>query len=174
MQFTPGQTVIHPHHGPAAVIGATTRTIRGAAVDYIELQILETGLNICIPLSKAAEIGIRPVACTSMIDELVTVLTQTSGPEEKQWARRFKAQRMEIATGDPLRIAAVVRDMLRRREDRGLSLAEKELLREASAPLLAEIAIAVDASEENALAMVQSLVFDGTTDGPDNLTPIAA
>lgn len=174
MQFTEGQTVIHPHHGPAAVVGATTRTIRGAAVEYIELQICETGLNICIPLSKAEEIGIRAVACTSMLDELVSILTQESGPQEKQWARRIKAQRMEVATGDPMRIAAVVRDLLRRREERGISLKEKDLLKEASTPLVAEIAIAVEAPEAKARAVVQSLVLEGNADVLSRLDELEA
>lgn len=177
MQFTEGQTVIHPHHGPAKVIGAITRTIRGTAVDYIELLICNTGLNICIPVVKATEIGIRAVAGTSMLDELVCVLTRPSGPQETQWARRFKAQRMEVATGDPMRIAAVVRDLLRRREERGISLAEKDLLKEASAPLLAEIALAVEAPEDKARAVVTALVLEGSPavlDHLDDLDPIAA
>lgn len=177
MQFTEGQTVIHPHHGPATVLGSTTRTIRGTAVDYIELRICETGLNICIPVAKATEIGIRAVAGTVMLDELVDVLIRPSGPEEKQWARRFKAQRMEVATGDPMRIAAVVRDLLRRREERGISLAEKDLLKEASAPLLAEIALAVEAPEGKARAVVTALVLDGCVEvlnHLDDLEPVAA
>jgi hypothetical protein len=44
--------------------------------------------------------------------------------------------------------AAVVRDLIRRRDDRGLSLAEKEMLNETARPLVAEIAVAVKTSEE--------------------------
>lgn len=177
MQLTEGQTVIHPHHGPATVLGTTVRKIRGEAVDYIELRICETGLNICIPLAKATESGLRAVAGEAMLDDLVQVLTQTSGAVEKQWARRFKAQRMEVATGDPLRIAAVVRDLLRRREEKGISLAEKDLLKDASTPLLAEIALAVETSEAKARAVVESLVLEGDAkvlDRLDDIEPIAA
>lgn len=177
MRLTEGQTVIHPHHGPATVLGTTTRTIRGEAVEYIELRICETGLTICIPLAKATQSGLRAVAGEALLDDLVAVLTKPSGPVEKQWARRFKAQRMEVATGDPLRVAAVVRDLLRRREEKGISLAEKDLLREASTPLLAEIALAVNASEDKARAVVESLVLVGDAtvlDRLDDIDPVAA
>lgn len=177
MQLTEGQTVIHPHHGPATVLGTTVRKVRGASVDYIELRICETGLNVCIPLAKATESGLRAVAGGAMLDELIQVLTEASGPVEKQWARRFKAQRMEVATGDPLRVAAVVRDLLRRREDNGISLAEKDLLKEASTPLLAEIAIAVQIDEAKARAVVVSLVLEGDAevlDRLDDIEPLAA
>jgi CarD family transcriptional regulator len=177
LQLTEGLTVIHPHHGPATVLGATTRKIRGEAVEYIELRICETGLNICIPLAKAQESGLRAVAGDAMLDDLVGVLTQPSGPVEKQWARRFKAQRMEVATGDPMRIAAVVRDLVRRREEHGISLGERDLLKEAAAPLVAEIALAVNISESKARAAVESLVLEGDADvlnHLDDIEPLAA
>lgn len=161
MQFDQGQTVIHPQHGPAVVTGTMSRTIKGNVIDYIELTVCETGLAVSIPLSKCDDVGIRAVAGSSMLAEIVGVLTAPTGAIETQWARRYKAQRMEAATGDPLRIAAVVRDLIRRREERGMSLAERDLLREASAPLLAEIALATDASEEKAKLVLFKLVMEG-------------
>ena len=83
------------------------------------------------------------MACAAQLADLTTVLCAESPPAEPQWARRVKGRRIELATGDPLRIAAVVRDLIRRRDERGLSLAEKDLLQEGVAPLVAEVAIAV-------------------------------
>lgn len=164
MQLTQGTTVIHPHHGPAVVGGRTSRTIKGNVIEYVEFTICETGLNICVPEARIEEIGIRAIAGQSMLDDLASVLTAPTGAIENQWARRYKAQRMEAATGDPLRIAAVVRDLIRRREERGMSLAERDLLKEASAPLLAEIALAVDTTEDKARLIIHRLVMDGSTE----------
>ncbi|MDO5498281.1 MAG: CarD family transcriptional regulator [Propionibacteriaceae bacterium] len=177
MEFTEGQTVIHPHHGPALVTGSTTRKVRGEAVDYLELEIRETGMSVCLPVAKAEEIGLRKVAGASLLEELVSVLCGPSCEQESQWSRRMKAQRMEVATGDPTRIAGVVRDLVRRREERGLSLAEKELLKEASAPLVAEIAIAVSVTPDQARAVMQTLVLEGSSDVLDRIDevePVAA
>lgn len=160
MQFTTGQTVIHPHHGPATIKGQTVRTVRGEEVEYLNLEISESGMSVCLPAAKAEEIGLRTVADSSLLDELVAVLCGPSCAQETQWSRRMKAQRMEVATGDPIRIACVVRDLLRRREERGLSLAEKDLLKEASAPLIAEIAIAVDTPSDQARVVMHTLVLE--------------
>ena len=171
MQFTQGQTVIHPHHGPAVIDALTSRTIKDRVIEYVEMTICETRLSISIPLAKAAEVGIRAVAGRGMLAELAEVLCAPTGAIENQWARRYKAQRMEAATGDPLRIAAVVRDLIRRREERGMSLAERDLLKEASAPLLAEIALATDATEESE-AVLTALVMEGNPEVLDNLDDI--
>lgn len=164
MQFNEGQTVIHPHHGPAVITGSMVRTVRGAAVEYLNLEIQATGMSVCMPVDKIEELGLRAVAGNGMLDQLADVLCGPSCAQETQWARRMKAQRMEVATGDPVRIAAVVRDLLRRREERGLSLAEKDLLKEASAPLVAEIAIAVNATEDEAREVMRALAIDACRD----------
>lgn len=177
MEFTVGQTVIHPHHGPARITGTASRTVRGASVDYLDLEICDTGMSVCMPVAKAEEIGLRTVAGKSLLDELVTVLCGPSCQQENQWSRRMKAQRMEVATGDPVRIACVVRDLVRRREERGLSLAEKELLKEASAPLVAEIALAVAKSADQARAVMLALVLEASPevlDRIDEVEPVAA
>lgn len=164
MQFTLGQTVIHPHHGPATVQGFVCRTLKGRSIDYVNLEVQANGMGVSVPLSSLDEVGIRQVACASMLADLAVVLCADSPTAENQWARRVKGQRIEIATGDPIRIAAVVRDLIRRRDDRGLSLAEKEMLNEAARPLIAEIAVAVKTSEDEAHELIEVLVAEGTDD----------
>ncbi|NLA29858.1 MAG: hypothetical protein GX875_09440 [Propionibacterium sp.] len=160
MKFHVGQTVIHPHHGPAEVAKVMTRTVRGERVEYAELEIVSSRLVISIPISKAVEIGIRDVAGTHELDKLADVLSGPTVGEEPQWSRRYKANRASIASGDPLQLAAVVRDLVRRRERGSLSLGEKDLLKEAAAPLLAEIALAIDVSEDDAREVIHSMILD--------------
>ena len=160
MQFSIGQTVIHPHHGPATVTGLMSRTIKGKVIDYVNLQVQASGMEVSVPLATVDEVGLREVAEACELARLTDVLLADSAPEETKWARRVKNQRMELATGDPVRIAAVVRDLVRRREGKGLSLAEKEMLREGAEPLVAEIALAVKSSEEQALEVLETIVME--------------
>lgn len=159
MKFHLGQTVIHPHHGPAMVAKVMSRTVRGEQVEYVELEIVSSKLVVSLPISKAGEIGIRDIAGARELNRLAEVLSGPTVGEEPQWSRRYKANRASIATGDPLQLAAVVRDLVRRRERGSLSLGEKDLLKEASAPLLAEIALAVDVSEEDALEVMHTMII---------------
>lgn len=88
------------------------------------------------------------------------MLCAPTGPEESQWARRFKANRALISTGDPLHLAEVVRDLTRRLERGSLSLGEKDLLKEGSVPLVAEIALATGSDEENAIEVMRELILE--------------
>lgn len=161
MEFTVSQTVIHPHHGPATVTGLMSRTLKGKVIDYVNLEVHANQMGVSVPVSSLAEVGIRTVACAAMLADLAEALCADSSPTENQWARRVKGQRIEIATGDPVRIAAVVRDLIRRREERGLSLAEKEMLAEAQQPLVAEMALALKSTEAAALEVLEAFVMEG-------------
>lgn len=171
MQFLEGDTVIHPHHGPARVMGSITRTVRGEQVEYIELEIEANKLRVSVPLDKTEEVGIREIANEGQLDKLVEVLCGPTVNEEPQWSRRFKANREHICSGNPLRLAAVVRDLLRRRERSSLSLGEKDMLNEASAPLLAEIALAVNVSEDEAREVLHRMVLEESSAVLERIKP---
>lgn len=174
MKFQVGKTVIHPHHGPAAVANVMTRTIKGVEVEYVELEVVASKLRVSLPTAKAEEIGIRAVAGLDELNKLAEVLSGPTVSEEPQWSRRYKATRASIASGDPLQLAAVVRDLVRRRERGSLSLGEKDLLKEASAPLLAEIALAVDVSEEQAREVMFTMIMEESREALDALAASAA
>lgn len=163
MQFPAGHIVIHPHHGPASVVGSVTRVVRGRPREYVDLSIHCGRMTISVPVDRVDEIGIRAVAGSGELEQLAAVLCAPSGPEESQWARRFKANRALISTGDPLHLAEVVRDLTRRQERGGLSLGEKDLLKEASVPLAAEIALATGTGAENAVSVMQTMIMEQST-----------
>ncbi len=166
MQFSLGQVVIHPHHGPCTVVRSDTRVVRGAPVEYAQLEVQQTGMTVMVPIARAEEVGIRQVADSAALDKLAALLTAPTlpGAEEQSWARRFKAYREEINSGDPRRVAVVVRNLVRRRERAHLSQGEKELLREASGPLLAEIVLAASCTEDQAREVIERLVLDECRD----------
>jgi CarD family transcriptional regulator len=150
MQYEPGQTVVHPHHGPCTVTGQLTRTIKGVDVTYLQLHVIRTGMTIAVPLDKCDEVGVRPVADRETVERLIEVLQAPSDPEEDHWSRRIKANHDKLMLGDLMVTAAVARNLARRGMDGHLSNAEKEMLRQAREPVLGELAEALRLSEDEA------------------------
>lgn len=161
-----GRTVVHPHHGPATVTRLFSRKLRGEKVKYAELAVgIVPPLVIAAPIGSLEEIGVRDVVTRKQLNKLADVL---SGPGDKLssvWSARIKALGSKLATGDLANVAEVARDLLRRREERAISLAEKEILRDALRPLVAEVAVAVDVSEEEAERRITALVLTGAKEG---------
>lgn len=173
MPLLEGQIVIHPHHGPATVLGFMTRVLRGREVEYAELRITSQELTVAVPLKSLKEVGLRDVASRSQLDKLTKVLAAPSPAEEKTWSRRVKAHGAKLITGLPLRIAEVARDLTRRQDRVAISMAEREILRDAMRPLVAEVAVAVNLSEERAEEVIVELIRTGSREVLDQMAMAA-
>lgn len=173
MQFSTGRTVVHPHHGPATITAITDRVVAKATVSYLELKIHSSDLTISIPASKAEEIGLREVYTANEISELLDVLRAATEHEEETWSRRFKDNQEKLRQGDLLVTAAVVRDLSRRDSERGLSSGEKQMLRTARQPILAELGLGLSISEEEAEKVLDEAILSPEA-SKDEYVPAAA
>ncbi|WP_109473335.1 CarD family transcriptional regulator [Ornithinimicrobium cavernae] len=171
MQFTPGQLVIHPHHGPATVQDTITRTVGGVERVYVTLRVQRSDLTVSLPADAAEEVGIRALLSTEQLQEVLDVLQAPSEPFEKQWSRRMKAQQERLLLGDLTVTAAVVRDLVRRDLEGGLAPAEKDLLKKARKPLLGEFVEALGLSDERAEELLVDAVTGRDVPRPGDLAP---
>lgn len=160
MELSQGQVVAHPHHGPAKVTGFLERKIKGETVRYARLEVKGTGMVVGIPVDKAEEIGVRELLDGEEMTRLFSILRAESDFEESGWSRRIKAEIQLLRSGDMFKIAGMVRDLTRRQADKGLSLAEKDLLREASQPLVSEISLCMGMSTDEAAEIVDKAVLE--------------
>jgi CarD family transcriptional regulator len=174
MQFTQGQTVVYPHHGPATVTEIFSRTVKGNVIEYLKLEVHESKLSVSVPVSKADQVGIRAVLDSAKMDALFDVLRAPTVDEEEKWSRRMKDNQEKIKVGDIFTIAGVVRDLSRRNDDKGLSLAERDLLRHAQGPLVTEIALSLGIAVEAAETALHAALGEGTTDKTDGDSTAAA
>lgn len=143
MQFAEGQTLVHPHHGPAVVRGIRTRPSRQhAECRYVILDVKDSNLTVGVPVENAEEIGLRTVFDEGQMQALFEVLRAPSRKEDPQWSRRFKDNQERLRTGDIFVVAGLVRDLSRRLQTKGsMSHAEKDMLQYAKKPLVTEIAL---------------------------------
>lgn len=174
MSFETGQTVVHPHHGPATISGIMQRTVKGTERTYLQLDVIDNNLQISVPADTVDTMGLRDLAGAPELRLLFERLAEPTGHEETQWGRRFKDNRDKIATGDPRLIAAVVRNLSRRSSRTSLSAAEKTQLREALSPLAHEVALALDIATERAEELITQAALEGRADVIDGFESASA
>lgn len=164
MSFEAGQTVVHPHHGPATITGVMQRTVKGTERTYLQLDVIDSNLQIAVPADTVDTTGLRDIAGAAELRLLFEKLAEPTGHEETQWGRRFKDNRDKIATGDPRLITTVVRDLSRRSSEKSLSAAEKTQLREAMSPIAHEVALALEVATEKAEELITRAALEGRAD----------
>ena len=72
--FKIGEKAVYPAHGVAEVIGIEKKEINTTVCSFYVLKVLATGMQILVPKDKADQVGLRPVATSSEIEEVFDIL----------------------------------------------------------------------------------------------------
>jgi len=135
--------------------------VRNTSVAYLELAVLDSKLIVSVPVDRADAVGLRAVMSPEEIEALLAVVRAPSGPEVAQWSRRFKENRERLRTGDIFTHAAIARDLTRRLESKGLSQAERDMLREARRPIAVEVSLSLGIPIDEAEGMLHAVQVEG-------------
>ena len=150
MVFSVGETVVYPHHGAALIEAIETRVVKGEEKLYLVLRVAQGDLTVRVPAENAEIVGVREVVGEEGLGKVFDVLRAPHTEEPTNWSRRYKANLEKLASGNPLKVAEVVRDLWRRERERGLSAGEKRMLAKARQILTSELTFALNVNEAEA------------------------
>ena len=166
--------VVYPHHGAARIADIEQREIGGETLDFLVLQILQSDLEVRVPVKNTELVGVRDVVGKEGLEKVFSVLRETDVEEAGNWSRRYKANQERLASGDINKVAEVVRDLWRRDQGKGLSAGEKRMLGKARQILVGELALAepvdekkVKELEEGVRKIIEQQVKAGIPFAPD-------
>jgi len=142
-QFRTGDKAVYPAHGVGEVLGIESKEISGAKQQFYILKILDTGMEIMVPLRNAEAVGLREVISSTEADEVYEILrSKELSVEGQTWNRRHREYMEKIKTGSVFEVAEVLRDLSRLRGDKDLSFGERKVLDTARSLLIKELALA--------------------------------
>ena len=160
MSFSVGETVVYPHHGAALIEAVETRTIKGVEQEYLVLRVEQGDLTVRVPATNVELVGVREVVGADGLTEVFDVLRAPHTEEPTNWSRRYKANLEKLASGNPLKVAEVVRDLWRRDRERGLSAGEKRMLTKARDILVGEVALAESSTKDDAEVLLDKVLAE--------------
>lgn len=140
-----------------------SRSIRGERRKYLRLQVHHDDLQVAVPVETAEEIGVRPTIDLDEVREIFDVLLEASEKQEKVWSRRIKSNAERLRTGDLKVIASLIRDLTRQNEEKRLAFGEMKLLRDASGPFVAELALVLGKDVEEVTEMVNAAILESVS-----------
>lgn len=148
MAFKVGEKAVYPAHGVGVIKEIQALEMEGQIYELYVLKILDNGMTIKVPVGNADAIGMREVIPTDAVDKVYEVLQDHDRPRDKQtWNRRYREYMSKIKTGDPLEVAAVLRDLALLRTQKTLSFGERKMYDQAHALIVQEVAVAKDVDE---------------------------
>jgi CarD family transcriptional regulator len=167
--FVVGDAVMHPAHGVGRVTGESTATVGGEALELVHFAFGEGRLLLRVPRAKVTVNGIRRLAGGELINEALDVLTTTPRGAVRgvTWARRAAELQAKLNSGDPRKVAEVLRDLGRTVNNPERSFSERQIFEAALERLAVEIAAVENITRDEAVAKIAQRV-------PVAPTPVAA
>ena len=147
--FYVGDKIVHPMHGAGVIDEITTRKINGVARDYYILKLPVGGMLVMVPTENSAEIGMRPVMDQAEADRIMDALPDIEVDSDTNWNRRYRENMLRLKSGDLLEVARVMKTLMLRDGERGLSTGERKMLHSAKQILISEIVMAESSSYED-------------------------
>ena len=157
--FAVGETVVYPGRGVSDIVAIETKDIGGKLQPFYTLRVHDTQQKVFVPVSTAAQAGMRRPISETEIREIFRILKVTDVPMDTQtWNRRFRGFLEKLQTGNVFTIAEVVRDLSRVRLAKDvLSFSERQMLEKARGLIVKEIAIARSKPEEQIREQIDAI-----------------
>lgn len=158
MRLKVGDVVAYPPHGVGRVTARERRVVVGSEQEVVVLG-LSDGLSVTLTLDRAQEL-LRPVVDEAGLRKVQATLRAEEAVSDEVWAKRLKQAQEKLRGGDPLELAEIVRDGVRReRSPAGsgsakLSASERAVVVKARDLLSGEIGLVRGLDQEEANAWI--------------------
>jgi CarD family transcriptional regulator len=148
MTFTVGDRIAHPMHGAGVIDRIEKRKINGMEREYYVLKLPVGDMLVMIPISTTEEIGVRPIVCP---EQACTIMESIPGIEitiTQNWNKRYRENMIKIKSGDLMEVATVVKGLMSREQEKGLSTGERKMLHSAKQILISELVLSQSSTYE--------------------------
>jgi CarD family transcriptional regulator len=146
--FKVGDNAVYPAHGVGKIEAIESKNIMGDKKDFYVINILNTGMNVLVPVENIKNVGLRPVISASKVKDVFTILKEKKRTiVSATWNRRYREYMEKIKSGSIFEIAEVLRDLVVLKKEKELSFGERKMLDTARNLILKEITIAKGADE---------------------------
>lgn len=156
MQFSEGQTVVHPRHGTATITGFEEREFDGETLRYVVMRKEQDQLTVRIPEQAWDEIGLRSIVGPDEVETVFEILGDEPTLAKGSWRKRHARNERRLQSGEAEELAVSLRELAARdhQRDDGLSPSDKNLRDTIRDRLVSELAAALDDDRETVVRRI--------------------
>lgn len=149
-----GDSVVYPMHGAGIIEDIEKKEVLGKEQSYYVVRMPIGDMKVMVPMNNAAGVGMRDVIDEAEAEKVLTSFKTFETDIIQNWNKRFRENMVKIKSGNIFEVAAVVKSLMLRDREKGLSTGERKMLSNAKQILISEIVVATGndhASIENRL-----------------------
>lgn len=140
--FNVGDKIVYPMHGAGVIESIEEREILGRKQYYYIMKMPVGDMKLMIPTHNVEGIGIREVIGRCDMDKVYKILQDQNVNVTGNWNKRYRENMVKIKSGNIYEVADVVRILIKRDREKGLSTGERKMLNSARQILVSELVLA--------------------------------
>ena len=158
MTFRVGDRIAHTLHGAGVIESIVTKKINGKDRDYYVLKLPTGSMQVMVPVESSDVIGVRPIVDPAQAEKIIGAIPGIEVEMTSNWNKRYRENMLRIKSGDLMEVASVVKGLMQRDRERGLSTGERKMLISAKQILISEIVLSESSSYEEVEARLDSVM----------------
>ena len=143
-----GDKVVHPMHGAGIIEDIVEQQAGDNVFDYYVVKLTTNSMLVMVPVHTCEHIGVRPVIDCVEADRVINAIGTMESCEDTNWNKRYRDNMSHIKSGDLMQVAQVVKSLVLRDREKGLSTGERKMLSSAKQILISEIGLVKETSYE--------------------------
>jgi len=142
IMFSIGDKIVYPMHGAGVIESIEEKEILGEKKSYYVMKMPVGDMKVMIPINNVDCIGIRDIINRNDADKVFKSLEISCDEQTANWNKRYRENMIKIKSGDVFEVAEVVKSLISRERNKGLSTGERKMLNSAKQILISELVLA--------------------------------
>lgn len=151
--FNIGEKVSYPMHGVGIIEAIQEQEVLGEKARYYMVRFVIGRMTAMVPVNSAEVVGMRKLISADECEKVQEYLVEGCAPEIENWSQRYRDNLEKLRTGEIYGVADVVKSLIRRDKEKGLSAGERKMFITAKQVLIAEM-VAASGEEEKIKAIM--------------------
>lgn len=154
--YSVGDKIVYPMHGAGVIESIEERLVLGKKQKYYIMRISAGDMTVMIPADSCEEIGVRDIITKEEATKVLENFRHIPVAEDNNWNKRHRNNMIKIKSGDIYQVSEVVKELMLRDRQKGLSTSERKMLSSAKQIVVSELVMSNVAEKED----IESIIID--------------
>ncbi len=158
--YSIGDKIVYPMHGAGVIEAIEEKEILGKKQQYYVMKMPIGEMKVMIPMASVQDIGIRQIVDIGQAEGVIEIFKSGQTDMSTNWNKRYRENMIKIKSGNIFEVANVVKNLMLRDKEKGLSTGERKMLNSAKQILVSELVLAKEMEQidvENLLEGIMGL-----------------
>ncbi len=158
MKYNVGDVVVYPVHGAGTIEAIEEQQVFGKVKKYYIMKMPCGDMKVLIPMDNIDNIGIRDVISCAEADNVINSFAEADLKINSNWNKRIRENLVKIKSGNIYEVAGVVKSLMVRDRQKGLSTGERKMLANAKQIFISELVLAKKTTNEKIERILSDIV----------------